>query len=222
MEVIQNNNEFEYVVAIGASTGGKDTVCKLLKNIPKNFSPIVVAQHMPPEYISSYVRHLKKFTGHDVIESKDGDELCRGRIIIATADHQMRLMRSGDRLYLSCVEEGPYKGDCPSIDILFESVARVMGDKGIGVLLTGNGVDGVKGLLEMKRSNGFTICQDQSSSVVYNLPRAAFEEGAAAKQLNLKNIPDEIINRICKNEYNLHKKYIFYKGVPKGRYAEYI
>ncbi len=221
MEVIHNNN-FEYVILIGASTGGKDTVCKLLKEIPKNFSPILIAQHMPPDYTASYVRYLKKMTGHDVIESRDGDELARGRVIVATGEHQMRLVNGKRGLYVSCIEEGAYKGNCPSIDILFNSAAKILKEKAIGVLLTGKGNDGAVGLLEIKNNNALTIVQDENSSVAYEMPKAAYELGAADKIIDLKNIPREIISYIGKNEFNIQKKYFYYKNEVSKQFAEYV
>ena len=194
-------NDFSYVVAMGASTGGKDSVHRILKVLNKNFSPILLVQHLPPEYISSYVSFMNRISELDVIEAKDGDEVKRGTVLVATGFHQMRLVKRNNKLVVSCREEGYYKGDCPSIDILFDSVSEVMKNKSIGVVLSGTGSDGADSIYKMRKNGAFTICQSENTSIAYEMPKNAFEIGGIVKQVDLNEIPNEINYFIKRNEY---------------------
>lgn len=198
MEVREMKKEFDYVIAIGASTGGKDSVCKILRKLPEDFPPILLVQHMSPVFTQTYVKYMKKNCKLKVIESKDGDEVKKGQVLVATGEHQMRLVERGGRYFVSCREEGSHNGNCPSVDVLFKSMADILKDKAIGVILTGIGTDGCESLLDMKKAGAYTIGQDEESSLVYGMPKIAFEMGAVLKQVKLENIPDELINYLKK------------------------
>lgn len=198
MEVTNTKREFDYVVGIGASTGGKDSVYKILRKLPEDFPPILLVQHMSPIFTQTYVKYMKKNCKLKVIESKDGDEVKKGQVLVATGEQQMRLIEKEGRYFVSCREESSYNGNCPSVDVLFKSMADIMKDKAVGVILTGVGTDGCESLLHMKKAGAYTIGQDEESSLVYGMPKIAFEMGAVLKQVNLENIPDELINYLYK------------------------
>lgn len=189
MEV--NNKQ---IIAIGASTGGTEAISRILRELPGNMPGIVIVQHIPPVFSRMFAERLNTSTMLDVKEASSGDYLGPGRVLIAPGDKHMTIKRIGDRYRVDCSEGEKVNGHCPSVDVLFESVAKEAGDNSIGVILTGMGYDGAKGLLMMKRKGARTIGQDEESSVVYGMPKAAYNIGAVLKQVHLDNIAKSLLN----------------------------
>jgi Chemotaxis response regulator containing a CheY-like receiver domain and a methylesterase domain len=177
------------IIAIGASTGGTEAVFGILKQMPENIPGILVVQHIPPLFSRMFAERLDSQTSLMVKEAQTGDFVESGKVLIAPGDQHMRIKRVGERYKVEVYQGEKVNGHCPSVDILFESVAKEAGSNAVGVILTGMGYDGAKGLLAMRRKGARTIGQDEQSSVVYGMPKVAFEIGAVEKQASLSNIP---------------------------------
>ena len=161
--------------------------------LPADSPGIVVVQHMPEKFTAAFARRLDGLCAVEVKEAEDGDAVLPGRVLIAPGNYHMLLNRSGAR-YRVVVKEGPLVSrHRPSVDVLFRSAARWAGANAIGILMTGMGDDGARGLLEMKASGAVTVAQDEASSIVWGMPREAIERGAAQKVVALEQIPGEIL-----------------------------
>jgi two-component system chemotaxis response regulator CheB len=181
------------IVAIGASTGGTEAIYNIIKALPKTSPGIVIVQHIPPVFSKMFAERLDKQTDLIVKEAQTGDFIENGKVYIAPGGMHMTIKKLGDKCKIECIEGEKRNGHCPSVDVLFESVAKAAGNRAIGVILTGMGSDGAKGLLDMRKNGARTIGQDEASSVVYGMPKVAFEIGAVEKQVGLNKIPSEII-----------------------------
>lgn len=180
------------VIAIGASTGGTEAIREVIKRFHTDIPGVVIVQHMPPGFTKMYAERMNRLCEAEVREAQDGDEVKQGQILIAPGGHQMRLIKRKDKYFVE-VKEGPkVSGHCPSVDVLFESVANAAGADSIGVILTGMGGDGSKGMKEMKNNGAITIGQDEETCVVYGMPRVAYDIGAVTHQLALGDIADKI------------------------------
>ncbi|OFV70005.1 MULTISPECIES: protein-glutamate methylesterase/protein-glutamine glutaminase [Acetobacterium] len=186
------------IIAIGASTGGTDAIHTVISSLPRDMPPIIIVQHMPPVFTKLYAERLNNTCELEVKEAEDGDALRPGRVLIAPGNFQMRLAKRGTGYIVKCTQEEKVSGHCPSVDVLFDSVAAVAGRQSVGVILTGMGRDGANGLLKMKKTGAYTIGQDEKSSVVYGMPMVAYNIGAVDKQLPLDRIADEIIRFLSK------------------------
>ncbi len=188
------------VLAIGASTGGVEALMALLSEFPENCPPTVITQHMPPTFTRSFANRLDRLCAPKVQEATDRAKLVPGSVFLApggtehleiTADLRCRL-KSGERV----------NGHCPSVDILFESVARSCKGNAVGVILTGMGRDGAAGLLSMRNAGAKTFGQSEGSCIVYGMPKAAFEAGAVVKQLPLDKLASAIIAETSTSKKN--------------------
>jgi len=186
------------VIAIGASTGGTEAIFSVISALPRDMPPILIVQHMPPVFTRLYAERLNHSCDLEVKEAEDGDALRPGRVLIAPGDYQMRLTKKASEFFVKCTKEERISGHCPSVDVLFDSVAELAGKKAIGVILTGMGRDGARGLLNMKKSGASTIGQDEKTSIVYGMPMVAFNIGAVMKQLPLEEIAEEIVRYLSK------------------------
>lgn len=183
----KNNNT---IIAIGASTGGTEAIYEIIHALPRDMPGIVVVQHMPPVFTAMYAQRLNNSCQMEVKEAQTGDVILPGKVLIAPGgEYHMRINRKGSAYIVECIKGEKVNGHCPSVDILFNSVADKAGANAIGVILTGMGYDGAKGLLNMKKAGAMTIGQDEQSSVVYGMPKVAYDIGAVHKQATLKNIP---------------------------------
>lgn len=180
------------IIAIGASTGGTEAINYILKRMPKDMPGIVVVQHIPENFSRMFAERLNSTIELEVREAKSGDYIEKGLVLIAPGDKHMIIRRSGERYRVECFSEEKVNGHCPSVDVLFESVAKEAGSNAIGVILTGMGYDGAKGLMAMRRKGARTIGQDEKSSVVYGMPKVANNIGAVEKQTTLDNIANTI------------------------------
>ena len=186
------------VIAIGASTGGTEATLEILKKLPKEVPGILVTQHMPPGFTKMYADRLNRICQMEVREAVNGDRLTNGLALVAPGDKQMRLAKDAKGYFVRCLEGERVSGHCPSVDVLFESVAKAAGKNAIGIILTGMGRDGATGLLKMKNEGAYTIGQDQGSCVVYGMPKVAFEIGAVQIQSPIADIADVLIKQLNK------------------------
>ncbi|MDG5852671.1 protein-glutamate methylesterase/protein-glutamine glutaminase [Clostridium beijerinckii] len=184
------------VIAIGASTGGTEAIYNLLKNLPKDIPGIIIVQHIPPVFSKMFADRLNLQTHFTVKEAQTGDTIEPGKVLIAPGDKHMKLKKAADKYIVETIQGNKVNGHCPSVDVLFESVAKVASKNAIGVILTGMGHDGAVGLMSMRRAGARTIGQDQKSSVVYGMPKVAFEIGAVEKQVAISNIPSVICDML--------------------------
>lgn len=176
------------IVAVGASTGGTDAIDKFFHGLSPKMPGIVVVQHMPPIFTAMFADRLNRELPFTVVEAEDHMPILPGHIYIAPGDHHLRIKKIGNIFYTIVGGEDKVNGHCPSVDILFDSVAEVAGSSACGVILTGMGGDGARGLLKMKQRGAFTIGQDEESSVVYGMPKKAFDMGAVMVQAPLSDI----------------------------------
>lgn len=180
------------LIAMGASTGGTEALASVLKTLYPPLPGIVIVQHIPPMFSRLFAERLDGEIRLAVKEAEDGDVIENDHVYIAPGNKQMRVGTDGRRLYLTCRQEAKVNGHCPSVDVLFHSVAEVVGKDAVGVILTGMGNDGAKGLLEMREKGSPTLGQDEETSVVYGMPWAAWKMGAVEKQLPLPAISGAI------------------------------
>ncbi len=180
------------VVAIGASTGGTEAIFAVVKEFGTDIPGIVCVQHMPPKFTEMYAKRLNDQCRIQVKEAETGDRVLPGHMLIAPGgDRHMRLVKVNG-VYQVEVKAGPrVNGHCPSVEVLFESVAKVAGPNALGIILTGMGGDGAKGLLAMRRAGARTIGQDESTCVVYGMPKVAYDMGAVEYQEKLNDIPQK-------------------------------
>jgi two-component system chemotaxis response regulator CheB len=184
------------VIAIGASTGGTEALKTVLTKLPANAPGIVIVQHMPANFTAAFADRLDSLCQITVKEARDNDSVVPGLALIAPGNFHMILRRSGARYYVE-VKTGPMvHHQRPAVDILFKSAAKYAGANAIGVILTGMGADGAKGLLEMKNAGAETIAQDENSCVVFGMPKEAIKMGAADKVLPLDKIPIEMMRMV--------------------------
>lgn len=186
----------EKVVVVGASTGGTEALKVFLEALPSDAPGIAIVQHMPEHFTAAFARRLNSLCRISVKEAENNDTVIRGRALIAPGNRHLLLKRSGARYYVE-VKDGPLV--CrhrPSVDVLFRSAARYAGRNSVGVIMTGMGDDGAKGMLEMKESGAVTIAQDEKSCVVFGMPQEAIKRKAVDKILSLGAIAVEVL-RIC-------------------------
>ncbi len=189
----------EKVVVVGASTGGTEALRVFLSSMPLDSPGIVVVQHMPEHFTTAFAKRLDSLCRISVKEAEDGDAVLRGRALIAPGNRHTLLKRNGTRYYVE-VKDGPLV--CrhrPSVDVLFRSASRYAGKSGLGVIMTGMGADGAKGMKEMKDAGAKTIAQDEQSCVIFGMPREAIKLGCVDRILPLEAIPGEII-KLCGDE----------------------
>lgn len=181
-----------WVVGIGISCGGPQTLTHMLPAFPSNFVPILVTQHMPPQFTRSFADQLDRACAMRVVEAADGQDVRDGCIYVAPGSHHLRVRRSGAGLRIQ-LDEGPkVSGHRPSADVMFQSLASVMPTRTVGVLMTGMGSDGAAGLLQLRRAGARTVAQDEATSLVYGMPKAAADCGAAEHVLPLDQLPASI------------------------------
>jgi two-component system, chemotaxis family, protein-glutamate methylesterase/glutaminase len=183
----------EKVVAIGASTGGTEALKLVLEALPADTPGIVIVQHMPELFTRAFAARLDSTCAITVKEAETNDTVIRGRALIARGNHHMLLKRSGARYYVE-IKDGPLV--CrhrPSVDVLFRSAARYAGRNAVGVLLTGMGDDGARGMLEMKQAGAMTIAQNEATCVVFGMPKEAIKLGGVDKVLPLQSVARAIL-----------------------------
>lgn len=173
------------LIALGASTGGTEVLKQILDAMPADAPPVVIVQHMPEQFTAAFARRLNETSALAVREAVSGEELRPGTALIAPGNRHLSVVARGRGSMAVSLHDGALVNrHRPSVDVLFSSVTRAVGASAVGVLLTGMGRDGAKGLLEMRRAGGLTLAQDEASSVVFGMPRAALELGAVQRMLS--------------------------------------
>jgi two-component system chemotaxis response regulator CheB len=186
------------LVAIGSSTGGTEAIKEVLTKLPANSPSVIIVQHMPESFTKQFADMLNNLCKVEVKEAKSGDYLGVGQVFIAPGNKHMVLRRSGTRYYLEIGSGDKVSGHRPSVDVMFNSVAKVAGENAIGVILTGMGSDGAKGLLKLKQSGAITLGQDEKSCVVYGMPKVAYQMGAVDKEVSIENMTKAILTELEK------------------------
>ncbi len=184
------------IIAIGASTGGTEAIKTVLTRMPPNCPGIVIVQHMPANFTTSFAERLNSLSQIKVKEAQDGDSIINGQALLAPGNYHMLLRRSGARYYVQ-VKKGPMvHHQRPAADVLFRSVANYVGANAIGIILTGMGADGAAGMLEMKQAGARTIAQDEKSCVVFGMPKEAIKLGGVDKIVPLDAVTQTAINMV--------------------------
>ncbi|MDE7436135.1 MAG: chemotaxis response regulator protein-glutamate methylesterase [Lachnospiraceae bacterium] len=186
------------IIAIGASTGGTEAIFDVVRKFRRDIPGVVIVQHMPPGFTKMYADRLNNQCEVAVKEAQTGDKVVQGRVLIAPGDKHMRLVKVGNEYQVEVKGTDRVNGHCPSVEVLFQSVAKVARDKAIGIILTGMGGDGGKGLLEMRQAGAQTIGQNEASCVVYGMPKVAYDLGAVQYQLDLAAIPNKVYSLLSK------------------------
>lgn len=183
----------EKIIAIGASTGGTEALKVLFEMLPHDAPGMVVVQHMPENFTKAFAKRLDGLCRVSIKEAENNDTVLRGRVLIAPGNDHMLLKRSGARYYVE-TRQGPLVSrHRPSVDVLFRSTARYAGKNAVGVIMTGMGDDGARGMLEMKQAGASTIAQDEDSCVVFGMPKEAIKKNAADKIVPLEKIAETIL-----------------------------
>jgi two-component system chemotaxis response regulator CheB len=194
------SHDRDCVLAIGASTGGTEAIFNVLSKLPADIPGTVMVQHMPGGFTKLYADRLNRACAFEVREAEDNDLVKPGLALLAPGgEYQMKLVKGPQGYSVKLVDTEKVSGHKPSVDFLFDSVADAAGGRAIGVIMTGMGADGAKGLLKMREKGAYTIGQDEASCVVYGMPMVAYKNGAVVKQLPLDRIPQEICGRLSLN-----------------------
>lgn len=180
------------LIAIGSSTGGIEAIESILMQLPKTFPGIVLTQHIRQDFVTPFAKRINKLCRLTVVEAKDGDEIMPGAVYVAPSDHHLTVKFHKNYFYCELNSNPPVNGHRPSVDVLFHSVAESAGSHGIGVLLTGMGVDGANGAKEIHEAGGIVIAQDEDTSVVWGMPGAAVHLHAADYVTPLPDIPQQL------------------------------
>lgn len=184
------------VIAIGASTGGTEAIKRVIDQFPVTTPGVVIVQHMPPGFTKMYADRLNQSAQMEVIEGKTGDKVIPGRVILAPGGMQMRIKRSGGEYHVICEGGDKVNGHCPSVSVLFESVAEHVGANAIGVMLTGMGGDGADGMVKMREAGSYNYAQDEKSSVIFGMPKVAIDKGAVHEVHHLDLIAAKVIDKL--------------------------
>jgi two-component system chemotaxis response regulator CheB len=183
----------DHIVAIGASTGGTQAIRQILSDLPKFAPPIVIVEHIPPWFCGSHAARLDEISHSKVVQAQDNQPICSGFVYIAPGDHHLAIERSGKGYRCKLSSSQKVNLHRPSVEVLFDSVTDHVNGNAIGVLLTGLGADGAEGLLRMRQRGCFTIAQDEASSVIWGMPKAAIDMDAAVDVMALNDISARLL-----------------------------
>lgn len=186
----------DMIIGIGASTGGTIALEFLLRQLPKHFPPVLIVQHMPPVFTRQFAAHLNGISQLEVREAGDGDTLQSGFVYVAPGGKHMEVRKQGTVAHIVLTDGPKVHFQKPSVDVLFFSLASTFGKNTVAVLLTGMGKDGAAGLLEIKNKGGYTIIQDESTSIVWGMPKAAMDIHAHREVLPLQKIPERLVELV--------------------------
>ncbi len=181
------------VIAIGASTGGTEALKAVVSEFPANMPGVVIVQHMPPGFTKMFSERLNALSAMDVKEAESGDRIMTGKVLVAPGGKHMSVVRSGGVYRVQCHDGELVCGQKPSVDVLFHSVAKYVGPNAIGVMLTGMGHDGADGMVAMRKAGARTLAQDEATSVVFGMPKEAYNRGGAEKLVPLEKIPRAVL-----------------------------
>jgi len=186
------------IIAIGSSTGGTEAVKDVLEVLPPNTPPILITQHMPERFTKTWADRMNQLCRISVKEAEDGDSVLPGHALVAPGSYHMTLVRNGARYSVRINQDPPVNRHRPSVDVLFDSVAHYAGANAVGVILTGMGGDGAKGMLAMKQAGAYTIAQDEASCVVFGMPKEAIKLGGVDKVLPLNDIAGSVLTHVSR------------------------
>ncbi len=187
------------VIAVGASTGGTEALREFLTPLPSDTPGIVIVQHMPASFTKSFAERLDSQCQMRVKEAQDGDRILPGHVLIAPGDYHMRVQRSGAVYSVKIDQDAPVNRHRPSVDVLFDSCAQSLGANAVGVILTGMGADGAKGMLSMRRAGAHTLAQDEATCVVFGMPREAILAGGVEHTLPLQELPQATLRAVAED-----------------------
>lgn len=187
------------IIAIGASTGGTEATHAILKELSPNMPPILIVQHMPPVFTKLYADRMNSTCSLNVKEAENGEEVKNNYVYIAPGDQHMRVVRGAQGTFIRLFQGERVNGHCPSVDVLFESIAEHYGKDALGVILTGMGYDGAKNMLKMRQKGCKTIGQNEESCIVYGMPKVARDLGAVEEELPLKDIAKAITKNVTED-----------------------
>lgn len=188
------------VIAIGASTGGTEAIRHIIREFPVFMPGVVIVQHMPPGFTKHFADSLNDICAMEVREAETNDKVMPGRVLIAPGGKHLTVRRSGGEYLVTCSNGENVNGHCPSVDVLFSSVAKHVGRNAIGIVLTGMGRDGAQGLLEMRKAGARTLAQDEASSVVFGMPKVAYEIGGAEFLTPLSRVSKNVVSMLGGNK----------------------
>ena len=186
----------EIIVGIGASTGGTEAIKEVLRGLSPAFPATVITQHMPPNFTKSFAKRLDATCAVSVKEAVNEERLLPGNVYIAPGDKHLEVKRSGADYRIKLIDGPLVSGHKPSVDVMFESLANVVGSNCVAAILTGMGKDGAKGMLALKQANAMTLAQDEESCVVYGMPKAAYEMGGVNQVVSLANMTASLTSAI--------------------------
>ena len=188
------------VIAIGASTGGTEAIRRVIEKFPATTSGVVIVQHMPPGFTKMFSDRLNQLCQMQVKEAADGDRIRAGLILVAPGGVQMKVIRSGGFYQVRCGGTEKVSRHCPSVDVMMHSVAEQVGRNSVGAMLTGMGQDGAEGMLAMKQAGARCIAQDEASSVVFGMPKVAYEKGGAERLVPLEQISTSLLDLLTEKK----------------------
>lgn len=188
------------ILAVASSTGGTEALKVFLSGFNGWVPPTVIVQHMPKGFTKTFAEHLNKMYSFEVKEAEDGDKLQENRVLIAPGDYHMEIVKSGLHYIVRLHQEPTIHGVRPAADYLMKSVAKYLGSRALGVVLTGMGKDGALGLLEMKKVGSYCVAQSEQTCVVYGMPAAAVQAGAIHKILDLKEIAPHVLSQLLRKK----------------------
>ncbi len=194
---VRKDSTFSNLIAIGTSTGGPRALQSIIPFIPEDINAgLVVVQHMPPGFTKSLANRLNSLSHINVKEAENGEKILRGHCYISPGDYHTRIIKKKNSFYIELSKDKPVSGHRPSVDVLMNSVSSLRGINLYGVILTGMGADGAKGITEISSNNGYTIAQDEETSVIYGMPKVAVKLGGIKKILSLNKIADHLIEKV--------------------------
>ena len=188
--------DHSHLILMGASTGGTEALRHVLTGLPAEIPPILIVQHIPPVFSLAFAKRLNELCPFEVKEAEDGDIVKPNRVLVAPGGFQMEVVRDGSGMKVTVKDAPPVNRHKPSVDVLFKSAIHLKHEKMLGVILTGMGADGARGLLELKNAGAYTLAQDKDSCVVFGMPKEAINMGAASKVVSLDDMSEEILNHL--------------------------
>ena len=188
------------IIAIGASTGGTEAISKIISALPKNTPGIVIVQHMPVGFTGLFAERLNKLSRLQVSEAKSGDRIAAGHVLVAPGGRHLQVFEDGPEYRVVCRDGAPVYGHRPSVDVLFRSLSRHGAAKTIAIMLTGIGTDGAEAMVKLREAGARTFAQDQKTSVVFGMPKSAFDKGGAECLVSLERIPEKIMEFLTKKD----------------------
>ncbi len=195
---VHKNSSFQRVIAVGSSTGGTEAIKELLTNVSANCPPILITQHIPKVFSTSFADRLNRSLAMEVFEAQEGMIIRPGCVYIAPGDFHLTIAKSGTKMVCHIIQTEKINRHRPAVDVMFESILQAYGSKVVAVMLTGMGADGAGGMLKLKQAGAITYAQDEATSVVWGMPQAAFNMGAVDEVLPLQNIPAKMLNAALK------------------------